>query len=58
MIRLWAVWLLFAILIHFTIISWRSLSGLEKWALTKTIGYSILVSLAAVMLMTVFVILF
>jgi hypothetical protein len=34
------------------------MNGLEQLALTKSIGYSILVSLAAVMLMTVFVILF
>jgi hypothetical protein len=34
------------------------MEGKEQLALTKSIGYSILVSLAAVMLMTVFVIAF
>ena len=58
MIRLWAVFLLFAILIHFSIISWRVLSGKERWSLTKTFGYSIIVSLLAVLVMMFIVVLF
>jgi hypothetical protein len=58
MIRLWATFLVFAILIHFSIISWRALSGKERWSLTKTAIYSIIVSLLALMVMTVIVILF
>ena len=58
MIRLWAVWLLFAILIHFSIVSWRALSGKEKWSLTKTLGYSIIVSLLAIVVMMFIVVLF
>jgi hypothetical protein len=34
------------------------MEGKERWTLTKSIAYSIIVSLAAVMLMTVFVIVF
>lgn len=58
MIKLWLVFAFLAVLIHFGISALRNMNGLEQLALTKSIGYSILVSLAAVMLMTVFVILF
>jgi hypothetical protein len=58
MIRLWLAFIILAVLIHFGITAWRNLNGKEQLALTKSIGYSILVSLAAVMLMTVFVIAF
>jgi hypothetical protein len=58
MIKLWLSFAIFAILIHFGITAWRKMEGKEQLALTKSIGYSILVSLVAVMLMTVFVILF
>jgi hypothetical protein len=58
MIRLWLAFAIFAVLIHFGITAWRNMNGMEQLALTKSIGYSILVSLAAVMLMAVFVILF
>ncbi len=58
MIRLWLAFAILAALIHFGITAWRNLNGKDKWNLTKTAGYSILVSLATVMLMTVLVILF
>ena len=46
----------FATLIHFVIVSWRALSGLDKWALTKTLGYSIIIStLTFVVLLTIVV---
>ncbi len=58
MIKLWLAFAIFAALIHFGITAWRKMEGKEQLALTKSIGYSILVSLAAVTLMTVLVILF
>lgn len=58
MIRIWLAFFIVAALIHFSITSWRALSGLEKWALTKSIGYSIIVALLAFLVMTVIVILF
>jgi hypothetical protein len=58
MIKLWLAFIILAVLIHFGITALRNMNGMEQLALTKSIGYSILVSLAAVMLMTVFVILF
>jgi hypothetical protein len=58
MIRLWLAFIILSVIIHFGITAWRNLNGKEQLALTKSIGYSILVSLAAVMLMTVFVIAF
>lgn len=58
MIKLWLAFVILAVLIHFGLTAWRSMNGVEKLTLTKSIGYSILVSLAAVMLMTVLVILF
>ncbi len=58
MIRLWLVFAILAILIHFGITAWRKMGGKERWSLTKTAGYSIIVSLLAVMVMTAIVILF
>jgi hypothetical protein len=58
MIKLVLAFVILAIIIHFGISALRNMNGLEQLALTKSIGYSILVSLAAVMLMTVIVILF
>jgi hypothetical protein len=58
MIKLWFAFAILAVLIHFGIRAMRNMEGKEQLALTKSIGYSILVSLAAVMLMTVLVILF
>jgi len=58
MIRLWLAFIILAVLIHFGITAWRNMNGVAKLALTKSIGYSILVSLVAVMVMKVFVIAF
>lgn len=58
MIRLWLVFLLFAGLIHLGITGWRTLNGKEKWALTKSLSYSIIVSLLAVLAMSLIVIIF
>ena len=58
MIRLWVAFAIFAVLIHFGITTWRRMEGKERWTLTKTAFYSILVSLLAVLAMTVIVILF
>ena len=58
MIKLWLAFAVLAVLVHFGITAWRNMEGKERWTLTKSIGYSILVALAAVMLMTVFVIAF
>jgi len=58
MIKLWLAFIIVAVLIHFGISALRNMNGMEQLALTKSIGYSILVSLATVMLMTVFVIAF
>ena len=58
MIRLWLAFAVLAALIHFGITAWRNMTGKEQWTLTKSIGYSIIVALLAVLVMTVFVILF
>ena len=58
MIRLWLAFAIFAVLIHFGITAWRKMEGKERWTLTKSIAYSIIVSLLAVLVMTVIVILF
>jgi hypothetical protein len=58
MIRLWLVFAILAALIHFGITAWRKMEGKERWSLTKTAFYSIIVSLLALVVMTVIVILF
>ena len=58
MIRLWLAFAVLAALIHFGITAWRKLEGKEQLALTKSIGYSIIVALLALMAMTAIVVLF
>jgi hypothetical protein len=58
MIRLWLVFAILAVLIHFVITTVREFDGKERWALTKSITYSIIVALLTVLTMTVIVILF
>jgi hypothetical protein len=58
MIRLWLVFAVLAVVIHLGITAWRDMSGKEKWSLTKTLGYSIIVSLLAVLVMMLMVVLF
>jgi hypothetical protein len=58
MIRLWLAFAVLAVLIHLGITAWRKMEGKEQWTLTKSVAYSILVSLLAVLVMTVIVILF
>jgi hypothetical protein len=58
MIRIWLVFAILAVIIHFGITAWRNLNGKERWALTKSVTYSIIVALLAVLAMTVIVILF
>jgi hypothetical protein len=58
MIRLWLVFAILAVLIHLGITTWRKMEGKERWTLTKSISYSIIVALLALLVMTVLVILF
>jgi hypothetical protein len=58
MIRIWLVFAILAGLIHLGITAWRKMEGREQWALTKSIGYSIIVSLLAMLAMAVIVVLF
>jgi hypothetical protein len=58
MIRFWLVFVILTVVIHFGITTVREFDRKERWALTKSITYSILVALLAVLVMTVIVILF
>ena len=58
MIRLVFVFAILAALIHFGIVGWRSMTGKDRWSLTKTLGYSIIVSLLAIVVMMFIVVLF
>jgi Tfp pilus assembly protein PilE len=58
MIGLWLAFAILAILVHFGITAWRNMTGKERWNLTKSVMYSIIVALLAVVAMTVIVILF
>jgi hypothetical protein len=58
MIRLWLVFIILAVIIHFVITTVREFDGKERWALTKSITYSILVASLSVLVMAVIVILF
>jgi hypothetical protein len=58
MIGLWLVFAILAVLVHFGITAWTNMTGKQRWALTKSLTYSIIVALLAVVAMTVIVILF
>lgn len=58
MIRLWLTFIFFAVVIHFAISTWRTMTGKDKWALTKSIAYSIIVALLAFIVMAGVVIAF
>jgi len=58
MIRLWLTFVFLAVVIHFTISTWRSMTGKEKWSLTKTAMYSIMVSLLTLSVLTAIVVIF
>jgi hypothetical protein len=58
MIKLWLAFIIFAVLIHFGITTWRKMEEKERWSLTKTAFYSIIVSLLALAVMTAIVVLF
>lgn len=58
MIRVFLAFAILAALIHFGIMSWRSMTGKERWSLTKTVSYSIIVSLLAIVVMMFIVVLF
>jgi len=58
MVRIILAFLIIAGIIHFGIQAWRAMSGKEKWSLTKSISYSIIVALLAIAVMTGLVILF
>ncbi len=58
MIRLWLSFIFFAVVIHFAISTWRTMTGKDKWALTKSIAYSIIVALLAFIVMAGVVIAF
>lgn len=58
MIRLWLTFAVIAVLIHFGITAWRNMTGKEKWTLTKSIVYSIIVATLTLVVMVGLVILF
>jgi hypothetical protein len=58
MIRIWLAFAVVAAIIHFGITAWRNMTGRDRWSLTRTAAYSILVSLLTVLVLTVIVILF
>ena len=58
MFKLIIAFVVLAVLIHTGIGMWQSASGKERWNLTKSLGYSIIVSLLAIAGMTLIVVLF
>jgi hypothetical protein len=48
MIRIILAWVILSALIAFLITMFRSLSGKEKWQVTKIVGYATMCSLIAV----------
>ena len=58
MAKMLFVFLTVAIFVFIGIEVVRTMSNKERWALTKTLGYSIIVAVVTVLLLTVFVMLF
>ena len=58
MIRIFLVFVILSVLIHFGITYWQKLNKKDRWSLTKTATYSIIVSLLAIVVMMFMVVLF
>jgi hypothetical protein len=58
MIRLWLVFAILFAGFYFGIPAFRKLKGKEKWNLTKTLLFSLICSLLAVVAMVIIVVLF
>jgi hypothetical protein len=58
MIKFIFAFVILAALIHFGIMSWQKMSGSERWTLTKSVTYSIIVALLAIAVMMFLVVLF
>lgn len=58
MVKMVFVFLMVAILIFAGIETFRTMTNKERWALTKSLGYSIIVAVVTLVLLTGFVILF
>ena len=58
MSRMILIWLILSVAIGFGIMAWRQLSGKEQWQLTKLVVYATMCSLAAVVLLAGFVVVF
>ncbi len=58
MIRIFLVFVILSVLIHFGITYWQTLNKKDRWSLTKTATYSIIVSLLAIVVMMFMVVLF
>ncbi len=58
MIRLWVAVIILAGIVHFGITVWRKMERKEQLTLTKSVGYSIIVSLLVLTTMTAIVVLF
>jgi hypothetical protein len=57
-IKIWLSFVILAALIHFGIMAWQKMSGSERWTLTKSVTYSIIVALLAIVVMMFLVVLF
>jgi hypothetical protein len=58
MIKFIFAFVILAALIHFGIMAWQKMSGSERWTLTKSVTYSIIVALLAIVVMMFLVVLF
>jgi hypothetical protein len=58
MIKVILAFVILAALIHFGIMGWQSMSGKQRWTLTKSLTYSIIVALLAIVAMMFIVVLF
>jgi hypothetical protein len=58
MIRMYIAFFIAFAICYFGIDAYRKLTGKDKWALTKLLGYSILCSVLAVSILSAIVILF
>ena len=58
MIKIISMWLSLSVAIGFGIMAFRQLGGKQQWQLTKLLAYATMCSLAAVVLLGIFVAVF
>jgi hypothetical protein len=58
MIRVILAFFIITAFLHFSIVAWQSLNGAQRWSVIKTMSYASVLSIVAMVILSVFIFLF